>query len=822
MTGWPTKNFLTFALLTLAFVFLCPLRAEGPQVRPASQLSNPYIDWMKKVADWQLTQSTWNSSVSWERGALFAGLMACYEAAKDEKYLDKSRQWAQQYSWRMASDSRHADNHACAQTYLELYLLDEPDPLRYAHFNYVADIMVNDPRHFYCNVASGSNVWWWCDALFMAPPAFVRLGRILNSPAYADLVHMMWGETQSCLYDTEEHLFFRDITYFDDRYDGKKVFWSRGNGWVLAGTARVLQYLPLDDPLRSRYTALLQEMAAKLITLQQPDGFWRSDLLSPEHYPNPESSGTGFFTYGIAWGINNGLLDEQTYWPAAQAGWEALKTAVQPSGLLGWVQPVGAGPAATTALTTDVFGVGAYLLAGSEIQKYVLQKDPTTLDLFETYQTDAQLKAAWSDGLTNGTASEITLGDFGDNFLQLTYRNDQPPYRSETHRTFSPAKDFTIGDSAYLSILIRGKTGNAPDFIYVRLEDNLGRTAVQTISDPNVVRTPMWMEMGFPLSGFEGIDRTQIVKLTIGIGRPDGSAAGGQGTIRLDNIRLMPLQCLRASEDFSGNCRVDLEDLAMLAADWMEDYALTITPVNPETADLRAYWPMEGTFQDVTENGYDAAPGGTPVFDAGKSGQAVYLDGASYLACQNSTALTLQQGGSISAWVKSGGLSSAWASVVTKGIGSWRLIRNNLSAAMSFHFNIAGGGEYQANGTTPILDNQWHHLAAVYDGSRIALYVDGVLDASCPTPNPVNITADPVWIGGRVDRPLERNWTGWIDEVRIYTVPLTEEHIRFLAGLGPLRVIEELRPTDLTEDGLIDMDDLAAFVLGWLQSSFWP
>lgn len=815
--AWRIVGFLSIYWVCAGVVF-----AEGPRIRPASQLSDSNLQWMKKVADWQLTQSTWNSSVSWERGALLAGMMACFEATRDEKYLEKSRQWAQQYSWRMASDSRHADNHACAQTYLELYLLDEPDPIRYAHFKSVADLMVNDPRHFACNVASGSTVWWWCDALFMAPPAFVRLGRILNNPAYADLMHMMWGETQSCLYDPEEHLFFRDITYFDDRYNGKKVFWSRGNGWVLAGTARVLQYLPLDDPLGSRYRTLLQEMAAKLITLQQPDGFWRSDLLSPEHYDNPESSGTGFFTYGIAWGINQGLLDEQTYWPAAQAGWEALKTAVQPNGLLGWVQPVGAGPSATTAVTTDVFGVGAYLLAGSEIQKYLLQKDPTTIDLFETYQTDAQLKAVWNDGLTNGTASEITLGDFGDNVLQITYRNDQPPYRSEVQRTFVPAKDFTIGDSAYLSILIRGKGDNSPDLVYIRLEDEQGHIAVQTIADPNVVCRTMWMELGFPLHDFAGIDPTRIAKMTVGIGHPSASAATGQGFVRMDNIRLLPLQCLGMAEDFSGNCQVDLEDLAMLTVDWMEDYAVTITPTNPGTADLLAYWPMEGTFQDVTESGYDAVAGGMPVFDAGQSGQAVYLDGASYLACQNSDSLTLSQGGSISAWVKSSGLNFSWASVITKGLYSWRLIRNNVSGAMSFHFNIAGGGEYQANGTTPILDNQWHHLAAVYDGSRIALYVDGLLDASCPTPNPVNATADPVWIGGRVDRPWDRNWTGWIDEVRLYPFPLSEEQIRFLAGLGPLRVIEELRSTDLTADGLIDMEDLAAFVLGWLQSSYWP
>lgn len=810
------------SIFVFSSAFSAFLFAEGPQVRPASQLSNSYLSWMKKVADWQLTQSTWNSSVSWERGALFAGMMALYEASKDETYLNKSRQWAQQYNWRMASDSRHADNQACAQTYLELYLLDEPEPVRYAHFKYVADMMVDDPRDFYCNVAGGNDVWWWCDALFMAPPAFVRLDRALGGSRYAELVHRMWEQTQSCLYDTQEHLFFRDITYFNERYNGKKVFWSRGNGWVLAGTARVLQYLPLDDPLRSRYITLLQEMAARVISLQQPDGFWYSDLLSPEHYNNPETSGTGFFTYGLAWGINNGFLDEQTYRPAVEAGWEALKTAVQPSGLIGWVQPVGAGPTATTANTTDVFGVGAYLLAGSEVQKYILSKEPTTLDLFEAYQTDEQLKAQWTDGTANGTGCRISLGDFGDNFLQMTYGNSQPPYRSETLRVFAEAKDFTLHGAEYLSILVRGNAANAADTIYVRLEDEQGRSAVQSLTDPNVVRTAMWMELGFPLGDFAGIDCTQIRKMTLGVGSPSASSAGGEGTIRVDNIRLLPKQCTAAREDLNGSCLVDFEDLAMMAAGWMEDYALTIRPVDPGTANLLAYWPMEGTFEDVTGHGYDAAAGGNPVFAEGRSGQCVFFDGASYLNCQNSSSIALQQGGSISAWVKSGGLSCQYASVVTKGFTSWRLMRNNFSNAVSFHFNRAGGGEYQANGTTSVVDNQWHHLAAVYDGSQIALYADGKLDASCPTPTAVNTNADPVYIGGRADRLRDRTWTGWIDEVRIYTVPLTEEHIRYLAGLGPLRIIEQPRAADLVLDGVIDMEDLAAFVLAWLRSSLWP
>lgn len=790
-------------------------------VRPASQISNDTIDRMKKVADWQLTQSAWDRSVSWERGALFAGLMACYEATKDEKYLDKSRQWAEKFNWHLASDSHHADNNACGQDYMELYFFDEQDPYRYAHFKSVNDTMVDDPTRFYCNVAGGNETWWWCDALFMAPPGLVRLSRALNDPVYTNAMHRMWQDTQDCLYDTTDHLFFRDINYLPPyNYNGEKVFWSRGNGWVLAGTARVLQYLPTDDPHRSNYVTLLQEMSAALAAIQLPDGYWHSDLLSPERYDNPETSGTGFFTFGIAWGINNGLLDEAAYGPTVQAGWEALNAAVvQPNGLLGWVQPVGADPKSTTAATTDVFGVGAYLLAGSEVQKYRLSHDTMSIDYFETCSTDAALRTAWTDGASNATTSHITLGDYGDNFMELTYANDQPPYYSLTGYTFSTPKDFTADNAYYLSVLVRGNPANTPEQMSVRLEDVNGASAVQIMTDTAVVQTPAWMELAFSLSDFAGIDLTQISKLQIGVGLPDAASPTGQGTIRIDNIRLFP--CVSAPEDFDGNCQVDMKDLAVLAGQWLDQYAQVVTPADPGTDNLAAYWPLDGNYTDVTGNGYTAQPVGNPVFDAGHAGQSVDFDGTNYLNCQNSADLTLSRGGTISAWIKSSGLSFPWASVVTKGLQSWRLVRNNETSAISFHFN-SGSTEYQANGSTPVLDNEWHHLMAVYDASTVRLYVDGQLEASTPAPATMNERTDPVYIGGRSDRPTSRNWTGQIDEVRIYNAALSESNLYYLSGISPAIQIDNPRPADLYADGVIDIKDLQIFASNWLQDVSWP
>jgi unsaturated rhamnogalacturonyl hydrolase len=184
---------------------------------------------------------------------------------------------------------------------------------------------------------------------------------------YAEFSHKEWQAAQDYLYDRDEHLFFRDSRFFQQRDEkGRKLFWSRGNGWVVGGVVRVLALLPNDDPTRSYYETLFKEMMAKLLTLQKADGYWAPSLLALENSP-PETSGTGFFVYGMTWGIQSGLLDRKTYEPAVLRGWQALQRAVEPDGRLGWVQQVGDRPQNVVKEDTQYYGVGAYLLAGSAI-----------------------------------------------------------------------------------------------------------------------------------------------------------------------------------------------------------------------------------------------------------------------------------------------------------------------------------------------------------------------------------------------------------------------------------------------------------------------
>jgi rhamnogalacturonyl hydrolase YesR len=183
-------------------------------------------------------------------------------------------------------------------------------------------------------------------------------------------MNRLWWKTTDYLYDPQERLYYRDSRYFSPREaNGAKIFWSRGNGWVLAGLARVLEYLPRDYKERPRFVRLFKDMAERVATLQRPDGYWRVSLLDPASYPIPETSGTGFFTYALAWGVNAGLLERGRFEPVILRGWSALNLAVSPDGKLGFVQPVGAAPGATGPDQTEIYGAGAFLLAGSELYR---------------------------------------------------------------------------------------------------------------------------------------------------------------------------------------------------------------------------------------------------------------------------------------------------------------------------------------------------------------------------------------------------------------------------------------------------------------------
>ena len=212
--------------------------------------------------------------------------------------------------------------------------------------------------------------WCWCDALFMSPQTWMRLSLITGEEQYMAFADKEFWATTDYLMDPETHLYYRDSRFFTMREDaGNKIFWSRGNGWVYAGIVNILKILPEDHPSHSRYVDLYKDMSATIASIQRGNGLWSPSLLDKSASPTPETSGSAFMTYGLAWGLNNGYLDAESYGPAVKKGWSALVGAVGDDGKLGWVQPIGSAPDSVLATDSHLYGVGAFLLAASEMIK---------------------------------------------------------------------------------------------------------------------------------------------------------------------------------------------------------------------------------------------------------------------------------------------------------------------------------------------------------------------------------------------------------------------------------------------------------------------
>lgn len=343
--------------------------------RPFSETVEPeaIVRVMTAAAEWQLANPSKHPRWDWTQAPFWVGLATFAPLSSDpQRYLSAVRRNGEEIRWRPGPRPLCADDHAITQSYFLLHRV-QPDRAMIEPALQNFDAVVLFPFDESLEFESWEKTWrqWtWCDALFMSPPALVMATRTTGDRRYLDFMNRMWWKTTDYLYDKEEHLYYRDSRFFEQRApNGQKIFWSRGNGWVLAGLARVLQDLPADYPERPRYLTLFREMAAKIAMLQQSDGYWRSSLLDPDSRPLPETSGTAFYVYALAWGVNEGLLDRAIYEPVIRRGWAALVRAVHLNGMLGYVQRIGDQPGDTTAAGTEIYGVGAFLLAGSEVHR---------------------------------------------------------------------------------------------------------------------------------------------------------------------------------------------------------------------------------------------------------------------------------------------------------------------------------------------------------------------------------------------------------------------------------------------------------------------
>lgn len=312
----------------------------------------------------------------WTRGVYYEGLMAFYKIDNQKRYYDYAVEWAEKHHWKPVRGevyTRHADNQNCGMTYIDLYRIN-PKPERLAAIKTNIDAVINSGRY---------DDWTWIDAIQMAMPIFVKLGATLNDTKYFDYMYKMYShikyqEGGHGLFNPKDNLWWRDKDFIPPYAEpnGEDCYWARGNGWVLAALALVLQELPKTDAHYMEYLDDFQKLAKALLPLQRTDGFWNVSLHDPNYFGGKETSGTALFVYGMTWGINNGHLSKADFLPAVEKGWNAIsKESLQPNGFLGYVQSTGKEPKDGQPVTVDKipdfedYGLGCFLLAGTEIYK---------------------------------------------------------------------------------------------------------------------------------------------------------------------------------------------------------------------------------------------------------------------------------------------------------------------------------------------------------------------------------------------------------------------------------------------------------------------
>lgn len=335
---------------------------------------------MKRVADWQIAnpgKGNEHSDLDWTNATLYIGMLDWAELAEKEdgnkSYYDWLMKIGRKNHYQMGKWMYHADFIAVGQPFIELYQKYGNEkmvmPVK-ARANWVVENVPQVSLELDYGKSETLDRWSWCDALFMAPPVYAKLYALTGDKKYIKFMDREYKATYDYLFDKDENLFYRDRRYFEKKEaNGQKVFWGRGNGWVLGGLCEILQVLPKKDKYRKFYQDLFVKLATRVSQLQSTDGYWHASLLDPASYPSPETSATGFIVYALAYGVNEGLLEKDVFVPVIQKGWQAMLDAVNEDGKLGYVQPIGADPRKVTADMTEVYGVGAFLLAGNQIYK---------------------------------------------------------------------------------------------------------------------------------------------------------------------------------------------------------------------------------------------------------------------------------------------------------------------------------------------------------------------------------------------------------------------------------------------------------------------
>lgn len=517
-------RFLLSIICLLAFALTISAQELPSKSEILSDLQKVNTYYMSKYPE---TPSVSSGQSNWLEGAYYTGHMALFNLHPTSEAVAYALQWANHNSWNIGNRPHEADNQCAGQTYMDLYYAYG------AKDDYMLSKVGNTVRDLVNR--SAVNEWDWIDALYMAMPVLTRYGIYHDDTRYFDKLYDMYNSTKVSqnLYNTSLDLWYRDGRVLSGRK--KKCHWSRGNGWVFGGHVRTLMYLPETDSHRQTYIDTYKKMAARLKSIQRSDGFWNACLDDSTYYPGPETSGTGFFIYGIAWGINNGILDKDTYLPTVIKGWNGLTTkALDTNGRIGYTQGVADEPKddqPVTFASSRQYGEGNFLLAGTEVLKlasgempapsefYVKSAemldanilkleffepaDKTTTENVANYTINKDVEVDYASLSEDGMSCELTLsniykGAYGISFSNLKSQSDKTIAEGSGKYFFvSQGKTLAadvIQSKSVLSIYPNPVTGNRFTLdlsskqngkVSVRLFDIAGKLEISEVYDLN-------------------------------------------------------------------------------------------------------------------------------------------------------------------------------------------------------------------------------------------------------------------------------------------------------------------------------------------------
>ncbi len=367
--------------LLTAMLALLPLALLG-------QTSKEVLSAIERVNDTYQSHNAPYVRAFWDHAAYYTGNMEAYKLTGKAEYYQYCDRWCRHNNWQGATSKNRAewkytygegadyvlfgDWQICFQTYIDMYNL-VPGEGKVAR---AKEVMAYECQ------TDATDYWWWADALYMVMPVMTKMYLLTGDEMYLDKLHDNFLWSDSLMWDAEAQLYYRDGKYIWPKVttacDEGKSFWARGDGWVLAGLAKVLADMPADYRGRDIFVTRFRQLAEGVAGCQQADGYWSRSMLCEADAPGPETSGTAFFCYALQWGANNGYLDKEQYSEVIERAWNYLyNTALQPDGTIGYVQPIGEKPDPTRivdAHSQAPFGTGAWLLAACERVRY-LDKD---------------------------------------------------------------------------------------------------------------------------------------------------------------------------------------------------------------------------------------------------------------------------------------------------------------------------------------------------------------------------------------------------------------------------------------------------------------